>query len=211
MTAIDGVATVEIGTQSLRCDARGFRALARLHGQLSDLRDTIVHINCGSLSWMDAHLGASLQTVAKHAAARGVRASLLNLSGPVRTILQKNGTLKVRIPDSNNTTLPVTPFTLDEGVGFSMYAKKHLDRKEMPRMTDALRGKFFEGLDELFANSALHSKSPFGVHVAGQFYPASGKLTFTLSDGGQGIDGALRASGKSELRHEEAIGWAMEP
>jgi hypothetical protein len=202
---------IKLRGNSLRCDERGFAQLGSLHEQIQKFADGKVGIDCTSLVWMDAHIAASLHTIARHASLRAVTLSLTNLSDPIRTILQKNGTLKTKAADNYGTTMPMTRFNTGDSVKFSLYAKKHLARKEMPRMTPELRGKFFEGIDELFANYALHSKSPTGVHVTGQFYPASGKLTFTLSDGGRGIDGALAASGKNNVRHEQAIDWAMEP
>lgn len=203
---------IPIRGNSLRSDAAGFHRLASLSAELTEVPDgEEVQLDCKSLAWMDADLGGPLQTINRHARTRGLKLAMHNLSEPIRQILQKNGTLKARIEDTYHTTIPITPFGLDDGVTFSLFAQKHLARSEMPRMTEALRGKFFEGVDELFANSSLHSKSAVGVVCSGQFYPQSGRLTFVLSDGGRGIDGALAAAGHSRLTAEDAIQWAMEP
>jgi hypothetical protein len=78
-------------------------------------------------------------------------------------------------------------------------------------MSKALRGKFYEGIDELFANSALHSNSTVNVVVCGQFYPRNRRLDFSLADGGRSISGALRDSKIGPFPDDEAIAWAMEP
>lgn len=64
-------------------------------------------------------------------------------------------------------------------------------------MSKGLREKFLEGLDELFANSSLHSKSTTPVFSGGQFFPNKDRLTFVISDGGRGISGSLEAAGKA--------------
>ena len=107
--------------------------------------------------------------------------------------------------------MPTTEFGLSEGVKFSQYAKAHLNRKEVPEMSPALQGKFYEGIDELFANSALHSKATISVAVCGQFYPRNKRLDFALADGGRSIAGSLRDSQIGPYSDDKAIVWAMEP
>lgn len=80
----------------------------------------------------------------------------------------------------------------------------------MPKMSKALQAKIFEAVDELFANCALHSKSPLRVVTAGQFFPRTHRLAFAISDGGRGVDGSLRASKISFTSPTDAIDWAME-
>jgi hypothetical protein len=113
--------------------------------------------------------------------------------------------------DTHNTTIPLTEFELNSGVAFSIFAKKHLQRSEMPSMTPALQGKFYEGVDELFANSALHSKSAIPVTVCGQFFPRNGLLDFAIVDGGRGIAGAVSSTGRRFANEARAIDWAMQP
>lgn len=57
-------------------------------------------------------------------------------------------------------------------------------------MTASLKRKFFEGIDEIFANSSLHSKTVTPITVCGQFFPKQGRLSFVISDGGQGVRGS---------------------
>lgn len=108
--------------------------------------------------------------------------------------------------------MPLTEFELEDAVIFSLYAKKHLDRKEMPRMSKALRSKFFEGIDELFANSALHSRAVVTIAACGQFFPSKSRLDFVLTDGGRGIPGSVRGLFPDQkMTDVDAISWAMEP
>ena len=120
-----------------------------------------------------------------NARAQGNALRFEHVAPPIRKVFLKNGFLKGSMTDTHNTTMPVTQFRLTEGVEFSLYAKTYLARREMPRMTEALKDKFFEGIDELFANSALHSKSRLPVAVCGQFYPNSNRLSFSITDSAQ--------------------------
>ena len=78
-------------------------------------------------------------------------------------------------------------------------------------MSPALKGKFFEGIDELFANSALHSKSSLPITVCGQFFPKSRLLDFAIVDGGRGIAGSVSSTGRRFPNEADAIDWAMQP
>ena len=77
-------------------------------------------------------------------------------------------------------------------------------------MSRGLREKFLEGVDELFANSSLHSLSSIPVFSGGQFFPRKDRLTFIICDGGRGIHGSLQAAGKLFSQTSDAIDWAME-
>lgn len=201
---------IPFGAYELRTDFRGFDALASLHARLSEHQSQRIGIDCGKLSWMDGHLSAPLMTVVSHARQRGNSVGLLNLPENVRLILKKNGLLVDRAVDNYQTTIPVQQFGLNDEIKFADYSRRHLRRKEMPKMTDALLGKIHEAIDELFANCALHSRSPVQVVATGQFFPRGERLAFAISDGGRGIDGSLKSAGITYNTPEDAIDWAMQ-
>jgi hypothetical protein len=178
---------------------------------MAGLSRSRVFIDLAKIDWFDGHMASPMRIIVRQAEVRGNSVSFTRPVADVETVLRKNGLLPGAIPDRHRTTMPVTEFDLQAAVEFSLYAKRHLSRKEMPRMSPALRGKFYEGVDELFANSALHSRSPFGVAVGGQFFPLRDKLDFTLTDGGRGIPGSIRASLRERTFSDpEAIEWAMQ-
>lgn len=205
-----GSVQITFPTRQLRAEASGFRALGKLHESIQTIADSAIVLDCQDLVWLDAHLAAPLKTIFGHSHKRSNTIQFKGLNNDVRTILSKNGMLKRKELDNFHTTIPVTSFGLDQEVDFASYSRRHLARKEMPRMSSQLRGKFFEGIDELFANCALHSLSPIKVVAAGQFFPRGERLAFCLSDGGRGIDGSLTASGIGYSSPEEAIDWAMQ-
>jgi hypothetical protein len=190
---------LDAGVGAIRSDARGFSRLGFLHQEMKVNRDSHVTVDLSQLDWVDGHMAAPMRVLVRHAEARGNTVLFTRPRSDVETVLRKNGFLPGTIPDRYQTTMPVTEFSLEAAVDFSKYAKRHLSRKEMPRMSPALTGKFYEGIDELFANAALHSKSPYGVAAGGQFYPNKDRLDFTLTDGGRGIPGSLRASLKERF------------
>jgi anti-anti-sigma regulatory factor len=204
-------ATIAIGTSVIRSDTAGFARLGRLFEELSAHRNSKIKIDLSRVAWLDAHMAAPLLIVIRRAGTRGNTFEFINAQPDVALTLRKNRFFARVATDTYRTTMPTTEFDLTEGKKFSLYAKEHLNRKEVPDMSPALRGKFFEGVDELFANSALHSNAKINVVVCGQFYPRNRRLDFTLADGGRTIAGALRDSKIGPYTDERAIAWAMEP
>jgi hypothetical protein len=205
-----GQGHVEAGIGGVRSDARGFARLGLLHQELAQFDQTSITIDLSKIDWFEGHMAGPMRIVVRQAEARGNTILFTRPQPPVETVLRKNGFLSGKIPDHHGTTMPLTHFGLDDAVPFSLYAKQHLARREMPKMSEALRGKFFEGVDELFANSSLHSKSSHGVAVAGQFYPKQYRLDFTITDGGRGIPGSVRSANPMKISDPRAIEWAMQ-
>ncbi|MCA1334220.1 STAS domain-containing protein [Pseudooceanicola marinus] len=201
---------VVLGASEISADVYGFQALATLHEQLETFDHRKVGIDCSRLRWIDAQLGTCLLTIVNLSRKRGNEISLYGISPKVQTILQKNKTLTGSVADRYGTTIPVTKFELDAEVEFSKYCSAHLLRPEVPKMSKGLREKFLEGLDELFANSSLHSKSSIPVFSGGQFFPNRDRLTFVISDGGRGINGSLEAAGFRFPTVANSIEWAMQ-
>ncbi len=207
--------SIAVGLSAIRSDPRGFSRLGDLHRQLTELTDCDISIDLSQLEWLAGHMAAPMQMIVRKATARGNSIHFIKPRADVETVLRKNGFLPGRIHDFHGTTMPVSHFARNEGKRCSWYAKRHLDRKEMPRMTSALQRKFFEGIDELFENSSLHSgSSEFGVTVGGQFSPRRNRLDFTMIDGGRGIPGAVRLVNRGtavrNLSDPLLIDWAMQ-
>ncbi|WP_417794811.1 hypothetical protein [Terasakiella pusilla] len=201
---------IDLGAQEIRADATGFDSLANLHAKLSGYRQASLGIDSRHLGWIDAQLGACLLTIVNHSRMNGNDIQFFNIAPRIQTILQKNKTLVGTRADVHGTTIPVTSFSSVSEVDFSKFTRSRLMRPEMPRMSNGLKEKFFEGIDELFANGALWSKSPIPFFAGGQYFPRKDRLSFVLSDGGQGIQGSLLAAGKSFSDPVAAIDWAME-
>lgn len=201
---------LSIGAREIRADISGFQVLANLDAMLSCYKNKKIGVDCTHLSWIDAQLGTCLLTIVNLCRGRGNEVLFYNVSIKIQTILQKNKTFSGAVVDNYGTTIPITGFSLKSEIEFSKYCKSHLMRKEVPKMSRGLQEKFLEGVDELFANSSLHSLSSVPVFSGGQFFPRQDRLTFVISDGGRGIHGSLQAAGKAFATTSEAIDWAME-
>ena len=202
---------VPITARDIRTDISGAMTMALLHQQLAQHRSSVILIDMQRVSWIDAHLAAMLMIIIRHSQARENVVQFVNMAERISAILQKNGFLAQRRQDNYRTTMPLIEFHPTAGVEFSHYARTHLRRPEMPSMTDALTGKFYEGIDELFANSSLHSQTQRQICVGGQFFPNLENLSFVIADGGRGIDGAYLAKFGSVIKAHDAIEWAMQP
>lgn len=200
---------INLNIRELRPNFRSFQALNRLHHELNDLDNSVIEINCNLLKWMDSQLSSPFRSIVEHSLQRGNTVTIENLAPNIELILKKNGMLADKVVDTYNTTMPITGFPLDNAVEFAKYAKQHLSHPAMPKMSNQLQLKFFEGIDELFANCALHSKSKIPVIVAGQFYPTHKKLSISITDGGIGVVGSLANANYTFPTHADAIDWAM--
>ncbi|MBI1202823.1 MAG: hypothetical protein GC182_09960 [Rhodopseudomonas sp.] len=201
----------KLTARAIRSDLDGFSLLNRLYQELQSYTNTDIILNVSELSWLDGHLAAPLSIVIRRAETNGNKIKVAGVQEAISRTLSRNRFLESHIEDKYKTTIPLTKFELNQAVEFSLFAKKHLDRPEIPKMTKALRGKFFEGIDELFANSALHSKSGTEISVCGQFFPHKDRLDFAIADGGRSIPGSLAAS---KIKYENdlaAVDWAMQP
>ena len=139
-------AQLHLQAPEIRSDVNGFSRLARLHHELSQFTNSDITLNLSKLAWFDGHLAAPLSIVIRRAAKHGNVVRVVDVRPNVNQILSRNRFLDSHVEDKHKTTMPMTNFTLDQAVDFSKYAKAHLDRPEIPKMTDALRGKFFEGV-----------------------------------------------------------------
>ncbi len=139
---------------------------------------------------------------------------IVGLRSNVKTILCKNRFLCEygfrRISDNNKTALPYTCFDLTQSKGFWNYLSAHLDRDEMPIMSNELEKKFRQSILEMFQNCVMHSSATSGVFVCGQFYPHDKRLKLTISDGGIGIrTSARKVPTNKMISSVDAIKWAL--
>ncbi|MCJ2080667.1 ATP-binding protein [Methylobacterium sp. J-090] len=195
----------------VKANTAGFNAMACLHRDLSGFHDANIIVEFSKVAWFDGHLTAALDLVFRQAACRRNVVRLSGLRPRLRDTFCKNHLISKRKFDRHNTVMPIRAFEVDQALAFSGYAKRHLDRPEMPNMTAALRRCFFESIDEIFANAALHARASLPVIVGGQYFPRRQVLAFAIVDGGEGMQRAVCAKLHRALSPAEAIAWAMEP
>lgn len=190
-------------------DRAGFGALTTLHYQLSHFRDRSVELDGGDARWIDGNMAAPLGGILELAANRGNKISLIGFQPRVAEPLARNGFLRAFAIDYFNTSIPYKKFDRSEAVVFAEYTEEQLSGRGIPELSQALRVKFLEGLDEIFSNAAIHSQSTAGVFCCGQAYPKSEKIRFTIADCGIGIRKSLRESRGEDMSADQAIDWAM--
>ena len=76
-------------------------------------------------------------------------------------------------------------------------------------MSSQLERRFFEGIDELFQNCEIHSKTEHGMFACGQHYPRTNRLDFSLVDLGLGFEEVVYRGTGNRMPPAEAIMWAM--
>jgi hypothetical protein len=78
-------------------------------------------------------------------------------------------------------------------------------------ITAELERKILETLNEIFANSAMHSNSQEGATFGIAYHTGRNLICFVVADSGRGIPGSLRDAGLEFASDEMHIAWAMEP
>lgn len=190
-------------------DASGFEQIGHLYLEAKASNSKTIFVDCMSIGWIDAHLSAGFAAIKHLLKASGVTMSFLNLSPRVAGIFEHHGLLGPSPTKIKKTVIPLTQFFPGDSVNFAGYTQEHLNRLPIPEMSSEVSEKFFEGIDELFSNSELHSKTPHGMFACGQFFPKKNKLDFCLVDVGLGFQFVINSILKKELAPDEAISWAM--
>jgi hypothetical protein len=128
--------------------------------------------------------------------------------------LCKNGFLsnygRTSVNDIFSSTIPYKRFEPNEGRYFSYYIENEFGNKNIPGMSDGLRGKFLQSLLEVFQNSVTHSHTKMGIYACGQYFHKNSWSNFTIVDLGRGIRNNLLEEIGKDLPPEQAIHWAME-
>ena len=79
----------------------------------------------------------------------------------------------------------------------------------MPVMSSQVEKRVFEGIDELFQNAEIHSKTKLGIFACGQLFPRTDRLDFSLVDLGLGFQRVVSQGLQREIGPSAAIEWAM--
>jgi hypothetical protein len=200
---------VRIPLHSMQTDRYGFAALASLHHALSRFRNLELELDCSDATWIDGNMAAPLGGIIALARSRGNSISFTNMERSVRNVLSRSGFLDAPAVDYYKTSIPFKYFERSEAIAFAEYMEKQMQGRGMPNLSAQLRAKFLEGLDEIFNNAAIHSKSEHGIFCCGQAYPQGKKIKFTISDCGIGIRRSILENRGLVKTGEEAIDWAM--
>lgn len=139
-----------------------------------------------------------------------------NLAPATKSILLKNDFLtyfgEQRALDTNNTTIRYQKLSPTDGKYFKTYVIEELiegHTKDLPKMTDGVKGKIVEAIYEIFVNAQIHSEAKF-IYTCGQFFPNKNEINFTLVDIGIGFKRKINQRFGSNLSAIQAIKWAVE-
>lgn len=193
-----------------RTNPAGFEELASLYRKASQSTELSLQIDCSDMTWCDANLAAALQGV-RHRL-RVEQGKLLHFVQVPKMPLQALtavGFLPAKRPRERSTIIPLQRFELGAAKDFAAYTQGHFSNKGLPGMSSAVTQRFYEGIDEIFQNCAIHSKSDLGVFASGQLFPRKDRLDFSIVDQGLGIPDVVRSHTGRNMSDPAAIDWAM--
>lgn len=191
-----------------RTNHRTFSSLGDLYAWALSHPAQQPEVDCASLAFCGGNLASAIAVVQSQLLVRGKQMLLINLRPSVRRLLEDVGMFGLASQRPRSTVVPLTSFQAGESARFATYTQKNLGNKGLPIMTPRLQRRVFEGIDELFTNFEIHSRSRPGAWACGQLFPQRGSLEFTLSDLGLGIPHIVNSAGHL-LDSPKAIDWAM--
>lgn len=188
----------------------GYSQIGRLYEFACAFPGEDVIVDCGSIRWLDAHLAAGYAAIAGMLQKTcNTTIQFVNMIESVQNILTAHGLFGLRTARRPRSVIPMRRFDPGDAKSFAGYTQGYLTGQPMPQMSQRLAEKFFEGIDELYSNAELHSKTQHGIFACGQFFPKKQKIDFTIVDLGIGFHGSLAASLGINLQPHEAIAWGM--
>jgi anti-anti-sigma regulatory factor len=195
--------------KDIRTGYSGFNRLSALANDALSVSGCKVIIDCSELTWFDAHMAAPLMAIIRQSEANDNIVKFRNLNNKTKIILQKNGFFSHRIDDIHGTTIELEEFEISEQKIFSKYVEENLQAQDLPNMSLDLKEKFYEGVDEIFTNSVIHSKTKNGIFACGQFFPRDERLDFAITDAGIGVREVIYKKLGLEMDAVQAVEWAL--
>lgn len=187
----------------------GFNSIAKIHHECQTMDNSDIYFDMSNVAWIEAHLTSALLCIIRILQKKNNNISFVNTKDRVRDILSRNGFFVSKNIKESGTVIPLKEFHISHGKEYAHYIRKNMDRMKLPAMTTTLRNKIYEGLDEIFINSTMHSNTVTNIFFSGQFFPKRDRIDFAISDAGIGMCGAYRKTYGLNLPSAEAINWAM--
>lgn len=201
---------IELVLEDLRCTPTGLNSLGSYANAVERHYGKQVIVDCRLVGWIDANIAAALAAIDAKAKEFGTLIEFKDLRPRIYDILERNGLFENRGIKPYRSCIPLRHYGLDEGKEFANFTSGEFAAQAMPLMSAALQQKFFEGLDELFNNASIHSKSEIGVYACGQSFPLKHALDFTIVDLGIGFKASVEKFLAAAISASKAIDWAME-
>lgn len=199
---------------TIRSQTAGFENIAILATEAKELTSSRLEVDFSRCGFFDANMAAPLAAVLARVANAFNAVTVVNVPSAIEKILRKNRFLAAYgydpMEDANRTTLPFRRIQLSEQGLFAEYLERHMNGKGIPRMTEGLGKVFRQSIFEVFQNAVIHSASPLGAFVCGQFYPLHQRLDLTIADAGVGIRTNVRRYLGKAVSSTDAIRWALQ-
>lgn len=201
---------------SIETDYSGLKQLFKFYHYCRNFTKTTIYIDFYHLNWIDANLCSLFESIIY---------KLNNENGLVFStdlvflqekfdILFRIGFIKTveEIVDDRKSCVKARNFLWNQKREYNDYIKNELlGHRGMPKIDDELKEHIFDDLMEIFANAKHHSETELPFFVAGQYYPKSEKLKFTMVDLGKGFLPRIHLATKGEITTDlQAISWALQ-
>lgn len=192
-------------------DSKGYQKLASVSHALFSETERDVAFDCSQLTWFSGSMAGVLRAFMERFAAETERqCKFYGLSSNVLSYFVKCNLIGGMRRGVRGTVIPVKEFSTQQHGDFSRNTELSFRGKNVPKISSALKRKFFESMDEIYGNATLWSKTEYGVFTSGQFFPNEKHLDFSVVDMGRGFANSLLQDHNMKLSGPDAIEWATE-
>lgn len=206
---------MQIKLPSISSSVEGYEALTYFYHQIKGEKH--VTVDMSNIGWFDAEMCSPFGAILSLLNSSGTVVELTAMQTKVERILAKNGFLSQYghplVIDTYNTTVGYKCFGIKDFKPFAEYTRdEFLGNRGFPESSNILKSIIHRHLNEVFANSVLHSETKLGIFTCGQLYPNQKSLDFIISDLGIGFKGRIcRYFGLEVFENEyDYINWALE-
>ena len=198
---------IALTSERIGTGSSGFEALNRLGEEFRRFNNAVIRVDLSAIQEFDLSMAAALRIIVQKAERQENVVLFSRLSDAARASLRISNYFGPPRPFKH--VIPLMSFKLNQGIDFSVHAKKQLSRRDMPRLSKSYTELMLETLDELFANASLHSKSLTNVIFSGRYSAKKGRFSLVIADGGIGIPSVINQTLNRKMAAAESINWAM--
>lgn len=192
---------------------RGYQKLAQFNHDLAKyVTYRSVYIDCTHLTRFNGSMGSILKAIIlQFEQATDATVQFINLKNNLANFFLRLQLVHEAPAAQYLTVIPARWFNFEQHDDFAEYAENSLQERGVPHMSEELKYKFLESINEIYVNAALWSNNKLGVTVSGEYFPDLGHFDLSIFDLGQGFQESIRKGRKKAMGPAEAIDWAMQP
>ena len=203
----------------INTEYQSYLLLNQLYAQLLSIQAEEIYLDFSNVKFIASNQFAILGCILDKYNVYNPEATIYfyHLGKSIKKTIKKNGFNKYlgleKIPDTYNTTIPYTIFSIDQISEFEKYILLRIfDRKNIPKMSEKVKSNIIDNILEIFNNVKEHTHSD-KIYTCGQYFPKKSLLYFTIVDSGETIpyNVSTYCTNLNIVAPSKTLEWAITP